>query len=82
MVTSVTSHTMDKLVPNKQYVTYVTAHIPQGSSQPSETLVVWTDPAYPAFVEVSFIYSSVPGLSFLILMRGKVGDVWANDDEF
>lgn len=50
--TSVTSHMIQNLNPNMQYYVYVTAISKKGQSQPSETLIVWTDPAYPAFVEV------------------------------
>lgn len=49
--TSVTSHTLDGLSPNTQYIVYVEAVSNSGKSLPSETLVAWTDPAYPAFVE-------------------------------
>ncbi|KAB0793035.1 hypothetical protein PPYR_12655 [Photinus pyralis] len=48
---SVTSHTIQKLNPNTQYIVYVTAISDKGQSTPSETLIAWTDPAYPAFVE-------------------------------
>lgn len=40
------------LSPNTQYIIYVTAITEKGASMPSETLIAWTDPAYPAFVEV------------------------------
>ncbi|XP_063243751.1 Ig-like and fibronectin type-III domain-containing protein 1 isoform X2 [Bacillus rossius redtenbacheri] len=49
--TTVTSHMIVDLTPNTQYIIYVTAISKNGESQPSETLVAWTDPAYPAFVE-------------------------------
>ncbi|XP_017783380.1 PREDICTED: Ig-like and fibronectin type-III domain-containing protein 2 isoform X2 [Nicrophorus vespilloides] len=49
--TSVTSHTIQNLLPNTQYIVYVTATSKKGQSMPSETLIAWTDPAYPAFVE-------------------------------
>ncbi|XP_069682864.1 Ig-like and fibronectin type-III domain-containing protein 1 isoform X1 [Periplaneta americana] len=49
--TSVTSHTIEGLNPNTQYIVYVTAISKKGQSLPSETLIAWTDPAYPAFVE-------------------------------
>ncbi|XP_077284865.1 Ig-like and fibronectin type-III domain-containing protein 2 isoform X2 [Arctopsyche grandis] len=48
---SVTSHTFYNLTPNTQYIIYVTANSTHGKSMPSETLIAWTDPAYPAFVE-------------------------------
>lgn len=41
------------LNPNTQYIVYVTAITEKGMSMPSETLIAWTDPAYPAFVEVN-----------------------------
>lgn len=41
-----------KLVPNSQHAIYVVAVGKTGTSLPSETLVAWTDPALPAFVEV------------------------------
>jgi hypothetical protein len=52
VTTSVTSRTIEGLNPNTQYIVYVTAISEKGQSLPSETLIAWTDPAYPAFVEV------------------------------
>ncbi|XP_049803084.1 Ig-like and fibronectin type-III domain-containing protein 1 isoform X1 [Schistocerca nitens] len=49
--TTVTSHTLQNLNPNTQYIVYVIAVSKNGQSLPSETLIAWTDPAYPAFVE-------------------------------
>ncbi|XP_013190125.1 Ig-like and fibronectin type-III domain-containing protein 1 isoform X2 [Amyelois transitella] len=49
--TTVNGHTLEKLTPNTQYVLWVKAHTSSGDSLPSETLVAWTDPAYPAYVE-------------------------------
>lgn len=49
--TSITSHMIENLTPNTQYIVFVTAHGKKGTSRPSETLIAWTDPAYPAFVE-------------------------------
>ncbi|KAL4707657.1 hypothetical protein ACJJTC_014696, partial [Scirpophaga incertulas] len=49
--TSVPGHALDKLAPNTQYVCWVQAHSLRGASLPSETLLAWTDPAYPAYVE-------------------------------
>jgi hypothetical protein len=43
---------IEGLNPNTQYIVYVTAISEKGQSLPSETLIAWTDPAYPAFVEV------------------------------
>lgn len=44
---------INNLNPNTQYIVYVQAETKKGVSMPSETLIAWTDPAYPAFVEVS-----------------------------
>ncbi|KAK6628150.1 hypothetical protein RUM43_001962 [Polyplax serrata] len=49
--TSLTSHMLEGLTPNTQYIAYIIAATKSGSSLPSETLIVWTDPAFPAFVE-------------------------------
>nr|XP_022900341.1 Ig-like and fibronectin type-III domain-containing protein 2 [Onthophagus taurus] len=49
--TTVTTHMIDGLSPNTQYIVYVKAISKKGASLPSETLIAWTDPAYPAFVE-------------------------------
>lgn len=43
---------IENLNPNTQYIVYVSAISKKGESLPSETLIAWTDPAYPAFVEV------------------------------
>lgn len=40
------------LKPNSQHIIYVVAIGRQGESLPSETLVAFTDPALPAFVDV------------------------------
>lgn len=63
---SVTSHTFYNLTPNTQYIIYVTANSTHGKSMPSETLIAWTDPAYPAFVEVH------NGLKFSITIIRKL----------
>ncbi|KAH8270054.1 hypothetical protein KR018_003173 [Drosophila ironensis] len=42
---------MNNLKPSSQHVLYVEAVGEQGHSLPSETLVAWTDPALPAFVD-------------------------------
>lgn len=47
-----------KLVPNSQHIIYVVAIGKMGTSLPSETLVAWTDPALPAFVEPPTIQPS------------------------
>ncbi|XP_059475873.1 Ig-like and fibronectin type-III domain-containing protein 1 isoform X2 [Neocloeon triangulifer] len=49
--TSITSALLENLKPNTQYQTRVVAITDKGSSLPSETLLVWTDPAMPAIVE-------------------------------
>ncbi|MPC35669.1 Myomesin-1 [Portunus trituberculatus] len=49
--TAATAIRLENLTPNTQYVIYVTATTDKGESRPSETLLAWTDPAYPAFVE-------------------------------
>ncbi|KRT84950.1 Fibronectin domain-containing protein [Oryctes borbonicus] len=53
--TTVTTRMIDNLNPNTQYIVYVKAISKKGASLPSETLIAWTDPAYPAFVEVSLL---------------------------
>lgn len=40
------------LKPNSQHIIYVVAIGEKGESLPSETLVAFTDPALPAFVDV------------------------------
>lgn len=47
---------LNNLKPNSQHVVYVEAIGPKGTSLASETLVAWTDPALPAFVDVSSLY--------------------------
>ncbi|XP_064105777.1 Ig-like and fibronectin type-III domain-containing protein 1 isoform X2 [Macrobrachium nipponense] len=47
---------LENLTPNTQYVIFVTAINDMGESRPSETLLAWTDPAYPAFVEKPTIH--------------------------
>jgi hypothetical protein len=49
-------YTIDNLSPNSQYIVYIVAMSKNGKSLPSETLIAWTDPAYPAFVEVRSIF--------------------------
>lgn len=44
---------MRNLTPNTEYEVYVTALTDKGESPPAETLTVWTEAAYPAYVEVS-----------------------------
>ena len=43
---------IEGLSPNSQYIVYVIAISKAGPSLASETLIAWTDPAFPAFVEV------------------------------
>ena len=54
--TDVTTVQLTELTPNTQYSLYSTALIIRNKtkieSSPSETLIAWTDPAFPAFVEV------------------------------
>ncbi|CAG0895734.1 unnamed protein product [Darwinula stevensoni] len=47
---------LDGLEPNTQYVIYARTLGEKGSSHPSETLIAWTDPFYPAFVEPPTIH--------------------------
>ncbi|CAH2043160.1 unnamed protein product, partial [Iphiclides podalirius] len=68
--TTVPGHTLEKLTPNTQYVIWVKAHAAAGDSLPSETLLAWTDPAYPAYVEpptVNPVNLVVEGSSMTIL---------------
>ncbi|CAH0563601.1 unnamed protein product [Brassicogethes aeneus] len=68
--TSVTSHMITDLSPNTQYILYVTALTGKGASKPSETLIAWTDPAYPAFVEPPTVHPInlvIEGMSMTIL---------------
>ena len=44
---------MNNLKPSSQHILYVEAVGEKATSLPSETLVAWTDPALPAFVDVS-----------------------------
>jgi hypothetical protein len=55
--TLVNTVTLDLLKPNAQYIVYVTAVTEKGESQPSETLIAWTDPAHSPFVEVRRIFN-------------------------
>lgn len=68
--TTVPGHTLEKLTPNTQYIMWVIAHAAAGDSMPSETLLAWTDPAYPAYVEpptVNPVNLVVEGSSMTIL---------------
>lgn len=44
----------NRLKPNSQHILYLIAIGSMGTSMPSETLVTWTDPAIPAFLDVIF----------------------------
>ena len=55
-----TTYKLYNLVPNTQYSLYATAVIninatTTAESEASETLIAWTDPAFPAFVEVRIV---------------------------
>ena len=56
--TDVTTVQLTGLLPNTQYSLYSTALLLKNDkkieSTPSETLIAWTDPAFPAFVEVGY----------------------------
>ncbi len=79
--TEVTTHMLENLSPNSQYIVYVIAISKNGQSSPSETLIAWTDPAFPAFVEVSDTavelnyFKSSPTLMARIGL-GPVGAPW------
>lgn len=53
---AVPAYTIDNISPNSQYIVYIVALSKNGKSLPSETLIAWTDPAYPAFVEVCTMF--------------------------
>eukprot|EP00095_Tigriopus_kingsejongensis_P012676 maker-scaffold22_size673200-snap-gene-3.19 protein:Tk12676 transcript:maker-scaffold22_size673200-snap-gene-3.19-mRNA-1 annotation:"ig-like and fibronectin type-iii domain-containing protein" len=42
-----------KLNPNTQYIIFLTTKTMAGESEPSETLIVWTNPIIPAYAEVT-----------------------------
>lgn len=81
--TDVTTVRVESLLPNTQYIVYATAltyaananatlvPIKKIESEPSETLVAWTDPAFPAFVEVRMVKSSPQKHTF-----GKLVSPW------
>lgn len=58
--TDVTTVQLKGLLPNTQYSLYSTALVISNNtkieSTPSETLIAWTDPAFPAFVEAPTIH--------------------------
>jgi hypothetical protein len=47
---------LNRLTPNTQHIFYLSAIGAKGTSLPSETLVAWTDPALPAFVDVRKLF--------------------------
>ncbi|KAL3272723.1 hypothetical protein HHI36_014185 [Cryptolaemus montrouzieri] len=53
---TLTTFMISSLDPNTQYIVFVKAVTEKGSSLPSETLIAWTDPAYPAFVEAPTVH--------------------------
>lgn len=68
------AYTLDNLQPNSQYIIYIVANSKNGKSLPSETLIAWTDPAYPAFVEVCSITHFYP-LKTIFWFRPKVNSL-------
>jgi Fibronectin type III domain len=64
--TSVTSAILENLKPNTQYQVEIVAICDKGSSLPSETMLLWTDPALPAIVEVGTYSKS----SFKVMQKG------------
>ena len=60
---------MNNLKPSSQHILYVEAVGEKAVSLPSETLVAWTDPALPAFVDVRsiFLHSASKKKSILVL---------------
>lgn len=62
--TEVTTHMLENLSPNSQYIIYVIAISKNGQSASSETLIAWTDPAFPAYVDVSKYKHNLSELSF------------------
>lgn len=64
----------DNLKPNTQYVFYLVAISGRNdeTSQPSEKIVVWTDPAVPPIVDVSAITSSRNTISKFSWQRFRI----------
>ena len=60
---------LTNLKPNSQHIVYIVAIGEKGPSIPSETLVAWTDPAQPAYVDVSHfrVQQSFFILNYIIL---------------
>lgn len=66
---AVPAYTVDNLSPNSQYIIYIVAMSKNGKSLPSETLIAWTDPAYPAFVEVCRIT-----LQYIVVLKNDLSN--------
>jgi hypothetical protein len=54
--TTATSVQLKNLTPNSPYVIYMTAIGDKGESEPSETVVTWTEPIVPAFAEAPAVH--------------------------
>ena len=54
--TSASSVQLKDLTPNTPYVVYLTAVGSKGESEPSETVVTWTEPIVPAFAEAPAVH--------------------------
>ena len=54
--TSATSVQLKNLTPNTPYVIHMTAVSSKGESEPSETVVTWTEPIVPAFAEAPAVH--------------------------
>ncbi len=54
--TSATSIQLKNLTPNTPYILFMTAFSSKGESEPSETVVTWTEPIVPAFAEAPAVH--------------------------
>jgi len=54
--TSATTIQLNKLTPNTPYILYMTTINSKGESEPSETVVAWTEPIVPAFAEAPAVH--------------------------
>lgn len=54
--TSATTVKLTNLVPNTPYVLYMTTISAKGESEPSETVIAWTEPIVPAFAEAPAVH--------------------------
>ena len=67
--TFVTNLSLEDLMPNTQYLVYTTAIIVHGGteveSSRSEKLMVWTEAAEPAFIEVFMSIQAMPFCQFI-----------------